>query len=129
MPSPAKRWLGAVLLLLLSAGITFAVGEHLLLPRLPPLMLGKWVVVEGQYAGSTVEFFRDGSMLSALNKDRATEKIQGEVRVEDTSLWVTTRDGLTGKSTTDALTVLELSPLQFVTQDEGGNLLLMKRPP
>jgi len=116
-------------LLLASAAVTFAVGEHLLLPRLPSLMLGKWVVVEGQYTGSNVEFSRNGTMLSTLNKDVATEKIQGQVRVEGTMLWVTTRDALTGKSTTDALTVLELSPLQFVTQDEDGNLLLMKRPP
>ena len=122
-----SRWLATALLVLLSATVTFAVGEHLLLPRLPVLMLGKWIVVEGQYEGSTVELFRDGSMVSTLWKKGGSENIHGEVRVEGVQFWVTTRDRLAGKSTTDALTILDLSAQQFVTQDDAGNILLMKR--
>jgi hypothetical protein len=122
-----SRWLAAAFLVLLSAAVTFAVGEHLLLPRLPVLMLGKWIVVEGQYEGSTAELFRDGSMISTLWKNGGSEDIHGEVRVEGVKFWVTTRDRLAGKSTTEALTILDLSAEQFVTQDEAGNILVMKR--
>jgi uncharacterized protein (TIGR03066 family) len=90
-------------------------------------MLGKWLVIEGGFEGSTVQFFRDGTMVSTLRKDGATQEIQGIVQLEGTQLWVTTRDQRGGKETTDMLTLLELSAEQFVTQDQRGEILLMKR--
>jgi uncharacterized protein (TIGR03066 family) len=118
-------WL--LLIVFFSAFVTYAVGEYLLAPRIPTLMLGKWVVVEGQFQGSTVEFSRDGSMVSNLKKDGAIEKIEGEVSLDGIMLKVTTHDRVTGKKTTDELTILELSDEMLVTQDDGGRVLMMRR--
>ncbi|HYV34473.1 MAG TPA: hypothetical protein VE988_02140 [Gemmataceae bacterium] len=129
--SRLRSWLagpiGSVILILLSAAVTYAVGEHLLLVRIPHLMLGKWVVAEGKYQGSTVEFLRDGTMISNLKEDGATVRIEGQIQVDGTALEITTRNNNTGKQVTDGLTMLELSAHHFVTQDERGEILIMTR--
>jgi uncharacterized protein (TIGR03066 family) len=126
-----RSWLGgragSVLLILFLAAITYTVGEHLLLVRVPHLMLGKWIVAEGKFEGSTVEFLRDGTMISNLKKDGVTVRIEGQIQVDGTLVEVTTRDQNTGKQVKDALTLLELSAQHFVTQDERGEVLIMKR--
>src|SRR4051794_30379040 len=91
------RWLTVLCLVFLTMASTFAIGEYFLLPRLPALMLGKWHVIDGPYEGSTVQFFADGSMESALKAKDTTETIHGTVRVDGLQLRVTTRNSLTGK--------------------------------
>jgi len=118
--------------LALLGGLTFAALELLFDSKIPPLLQGKWVVVEGEFKGATVEFFRDATMTS--NRDPASQEgtIHGTVQVEGNLLRLTTRSPLSNREITDVQIILELSDRQLVTQsvkDPKGNVLRMKRVP
>jgi hypothetical protein len=113
-----------LLLMFLVGIVTYTIGEHYFLLRIPAAMLGKWTVIDGQYSGATVEFLRDGTMRSTL---KTGQRIEGQIRSDGVNVWVTTRDPNTAEETTDTLELLELSPSFFVTQNDAGDTLIMKR--
>src|SRR5437870_4873831 len=83
-PPRWRRWGVALCAAALSGGLTFGALEYWFARRIPVLLEGKWVVVDGKYQGATLEFFRDGTMTSNLNPATKEGVIRGSARVDGT---------------------------------------------
>jgi hypothetical protein len=121
------RWLVPALCLLIAAGGTWAVFEFLILSKLPPELLGKWVVVGGDQDGADFDFFRNGTMRGRINVKGTEHRVDARARVEDKVLYSTTTNPHTGQDETRAQKIVTLTERELVLQDGRGELLKMKR--
>ena len=77
---PVKRWWKRPLLLALTGLIvgaaTWGFCEFVLWSKVPSELVGKWVVNEGPDKGSTIDFYRNGTMVTNVS----TAGLQGVFR-------------------------------------------------
>jgi hypothetical protein len=125
-----KTWIPCLAWGALAALATF-VGFEVFYPvRLPPVMQGKWRVVEGKdLQGATLEFLADGRMIGTIPIDGKETTISGRVALDGNHFRVTTVNPAGGDLQTQAEEILELSERHFAMQDAQGEVLIMERPP
>jgi hypothetical protein len=98
--------------------------------RVPAMMRGKWLVVEGKgLRGATLEFFADGRMIGVVPAVGGEDvALKGRVEVEGNRFRVL----MAGPGTsfaTEPEDILELTDRRFVVQDSQGEVLILERPP
>jgi hypothetical protein len=113
--------------LLLAVGATGALLEFFVGERLPARLVGKWVVVEGQLEGATLEFGRDGSLVGRAQAGPGESVLKGHLFLEDRTLYVTLEDPVTRQEKTVVHTVRLLNRRRLVLEDEEGRLLKLER--
>jgi uncharacterized protein (TIGR03066 family) len=130
-PQPGGPWLPKwtmpILCFFGSAAGTIALFEGVLLGEIPAMMQGKWVVVEGELEGASLEFLRDGSMIGTIKADGKEAAIKGKVHMAGDGFRLTTSNSPNGIEVTDEQTILDLSDEQLVIQDRRGEVLKMTR--
>jgi uncharacterized protein (TIGR03066 family) len=121
-----RKWIIMVAAAVVVAAALFAVFEFLLPDRIPPELVGRWQVVEGDWAGMTLEFKRNGAMTGRPlgAQDRLVE---GHASVEGKLLWTTTTNPFTGREETGTQKILTLTGTELVTEDSKGTRITMKR--
>jgi hypothetical protein len=121
-----RRWLPGwavpVLCVAVGAAVTIAVFEFWILSRLPTALLGKWVVVEGEMEGATLEFFRDGT--GKLTNRGNVGTVKAKVSEDGKTLWTTVADPVTGKEVTHTQTIVSLTETELELEDRGTVLKL-----
>lgn len=118
------------LLVLLAVGVaagTWAFFEFVVWNRLPPDLVGKWVVQGGEQDGATFDFFRNGTMVGRINVHGKEGIINAQVRVEGNTLHSTTTNPNTGAAETRTQTIESLTNTALVLQDDRGQRLIMER--
>lgn len=129
-PDASSRWkhrIGLGLCLFLAAGGTWAVLEFVVWNKLPPELIGKWVVMDGPDEGGTVDFHRNGTMVAKVNNRGMEGIIEAEVRVEDNKIHVTTRNRETGERGTRIQTIKISNGNRLILQDERGVSIKLER--
>ena len=131
MPQPASsarpRWLLGAFLCLLVAALTWAVFEFVVWNRLPPELVGTWVVVTPvDQQGSTLEFSRSGKMIGHLNIKENLHIVRAMVRVEDDKLYSTTWHEQKGEKTV-MQTIRSLTASELVLEDARGERLVLRK--
>jgi hypothetical protein len=121
------RWAVILLCLVFAGGGTWAVAEFVVFSKLPPELVGKWVVQEGEQEGATFDFYRSGSMVGRINLRGREALIKARVRVEDGNLFSTTRNPNTGADETRTQRIVTLNAVSLVLQDDRGQVLRMQR--
>jgi uncharacterized protein (TIGR03066 family) len=121
------HWVVPLLCVTVAAVATFALFEYLILSKVPRAMLGKWVVVEGEMEGATLEFFRDGRMLAKVNMQGKEGVIKAQVEVDGQTMRSTTVNPFTKMEETDTQTIVTLTDTQFVIEDRKGTVMKMER--
>src|SRR4051812_22792126 len=93
-----RGWFVILFLALAAAGGTWALVEYVIWSRVPPELVGKWVVMEGPDEGGTVDFFCNGTMVAKVNLKGKEGIIEAKVRVKDKKrIYVTTTHEATGE--------------------------------
>jgi uncharacterized protein (TIGR03066 family) len=113
--------------LLAAAGGTWAVLEFVIWNTLPPALVGKWVVEQGEQEGATFDFYRNGGMVGRVNVKGREGVIHARVRVEGDTLFSTTRNPYSGQDETRKQTIKTLTAVSLVLEDEQGHVLRMSR--
>jgi uncharacterized protein (TIGR03066 family) len=128
-PSSSRPRLWLVLLLCLagSAVVSFVVFKSLIEPTVPPELVGTWEVTTGPLHGATLDFRPDGTAVAILYKHGKKETTHSSARVEDKTLFLTTRDDASGKEDTVTQTIVELTAEELVLRDEDLITYHMKR--
>ena len=85
--APAKgprlpTWVAPILCLIGSTGATVALCEHVLVNKIPPSIQGKWLVVEGELEGATLEFLKNGTMIGTILVDGRETAVEGQIQME-----------------------------------------------
>ncbi len=128
---PKRRfppWLFAFISILGSAAITVVFFEVMFLNNVPPLLLGKWVITEGEQEGAILEFFKDGTMKGTMQRKGQTGLMQWKVTMNgDDRFRITLSDDESGLITTEMQTILELSNRYFKFQDSQGKVTKLTR--
>jgi uncharacterized protein (TIGR03066 family) len=109
------------------AGGTWAFFELVVWNQIPPELVGKWVVTEGDQEGATFDFYRSGSMVGRINAGGNEAIINARIRVEDKKIHSTTRNPQTGQDDTMVLTIRTLTSSSLEVEDNQGKLLKMER--
>jgi uncharacterized protein (TIGR03066 family) len=120
-------WLVAVACIAVGGGATFSVLHFVILSRVPHAILGKWVVIEGELKGGTLEFRRDGTMIGKVNMKGKEGTIKATVEVEGETMRITSINPYTNRSETDVQTIRTLEDDRFVIEDRKGTTLIMER--
>ncbi len=125
----SRLWRAALALLCVAvaAGATFAVLHFFVLSRLPPAMLGKWLVVGGEMDGATLDFQRDGKMIGKVNMKGKEGTITARVEVDGKTLRITSINPSTNQPETDTQTIHTLTAERFVIEDRKKTVLSMER--
>lgn len=129
-PAAASSWLpwaAGLVILVATAGATWALFEFVILSRIPGALVGKWVVEGGEQDGATFDFYRDGTMRGRINVGGKEGIIHARVRVEGDKMHTTTRNPSTGKDETRTQTIRSLSERELVLADDRGEVLRMTR--
>jgi uncharacterized protein (TIGR03066 family) len=131
-PGPARggsrlKWLLLALVALAAFVGTWAFLERVVWARIPPELVGKWVVTEGPQEGATFDFHRNGTMVGKVNADGNEAIVNAQVRVEDKKIYSTTRNPHTGRDDTRVLTIRTLTARELVVEDQQGKVLKMER--
>jgi uncharacterized protein (TIGR03066 family) len=121
------RWVGLAVCVLLAAGGTWAVMEFVVWNKLPPELVGKWVVQGGEQDGATFDFYRNGTMVGRINNRGMEGVIDARVAVEGESLFITTQNPRTKGDETKTHTIKTLNGQQLVLQDQQGTVFRMER--
>jgi hypothetical protein len=121
------RGLVILLCLVFAGGGTWAVMEYYVFNTLPPELVGKWVVQEGEQEGATFDFFRNGSMRGRINLRGREGIIDARVRVENGTLLSTTRNPNTGANETRTQQIVTLNATSLVLKDDRGQVLRLQR--
>ena len=121
------RWLKVLLVLIAVAGSTFALFEFVLIARVPPELVGRWQVIDGPFRTMTMEFQRDGTMTGRAVIDGQERELEGTASMRGNKLTTTTTNPFTGKRDSATQTVLSLTDTEFVTVDEQGTRIVMRR--
>jgi len=123
------HWATALLCMAVATTATFVLFDHFILSKVPRVMLGKWVVTEGEMEGATIEFFRNGTMLAKMDVNGKEGIINAKVRADENTVWSTTTNPMSGREQTDAQTIISLTDTQFVLEDKKGTVMKMERAP
>ena len=115
------------LVVILAFGGTWTFFELVVWARIPPELVGKWVVKEGPQEGATFDFFRGGTMVGRVNAGGNEAIVNARVRVEDKTIYSTTTNPHTGREDTMVLMIRTLSPRELIVEDQQGQLLKMAR--
>jgi uncharacterized protein (TIGR03066 family) len=121
------KWAAILLVIALAAGGSFAVFEFLLPSRIPRELVGRWRVDGGQMNGTIFEFQRNGTMIGRKTQGDKEGRIEGTAIVTDKTLRTTTTNPFTGKAETGAQTIITLTAKEFVTEDQKGARVTMRR--
>ncbi|MBI3407223.1 MAG: hypothetical protein HY040_02560 [Planctomycetes bacterium] len=124
-----KRRIILILALLLAGGGTWAFFEFVLWNKIPSDLVGKWEVVDGprEYAGATLEFFRQGKLVVRVNRGGDLGIIDATIRVAGKKIFSTTQRPTTGETSTSAFVILTLTDRELIVEDEQGNPMKMRR--
>ncbi len=120
-------WLVLGLCLLVAFGGAWAATEFFLFSKLPPELVGKWVVQGGPQDGATFDFFRGGNMEAHLNNNGNEVVLKAQVAVEGKTLLTTTRNPHTGQDETNTSTIRELTRDSLVLETKQGEVFRMTR--
>jgi uncharacterized protein (TIGR03066 family) len=123
------KWALVLLVIAVAAGATFALFEFVLIARLPAELVGRWHVSEGEMAGATLEFRRNGTMTVRMTVAGKDYLMEGTATVSGKTLRTTAENPLTGKAETGAQTIVTLTETELVTQDGKGTRVTMRRSP
>lgn len=116
-PSTWPHWAIPSLCVLLATLGTWAFFEFVVWNRLPPELVGKWVVVEPfDQDGATFDFFRSGSLKAHLNNKGNEMIVEAGVAVEDKVLLTTTRNPNTGRDETRKSVIRELTQDSLIVE-------------
>jgi uncharacterized protein (TIGR03066 family) len=126
-PTSWKRLAGLGLCLLLAAGGTWAIMEYVVWDKLPPELVGKWVVTGGEQEGATFDFYRNGTMVARVNNRGNLDLVNAQVAVEGDTLFITTRHPVNHSEMTKKQTIKTLTGQQLVLQDEQSHVFRMER--
>jgi hypothetical protein len=130
---PVLRRLILILLCVTSAAAVSAVvgawglTEFVLPSKLPPELVGKWVVNGGPQDGATFDFHRRGTMTAHLNDNGTEVVVEARASVVDRKLFTTTRNPHTRKDETSASKIQELTPNSLVLETDKGEVFRMTR--
>ena len=102
---------------------TWAVLELVVWNRLPHELIGKWIVVEGQMEGTTMEFRRDGSLLARRPEGDWETVLKAQVTVEDRTMVVKSQNNRTGQEEIAIHFIRALGQSEMVLEDERGQRL------
>ena len=126
-PRRSWRWLIVLLVLVVVAGSTFALFEFVLIARVPSELVGRWQVIDGPFRSMTMEFQRDGTMTGRAAINGEERELEGSASLRGNKLTTTTTNPFTGKRDSATQTVLSLTDTEFVTVDENGTRIVMRR--
>jgi uncharacterized protein (TIGR03066 family) len=121
------RWAVAALCLLLAGGGTWAAMEFVVWSKLPPELVGKWVVQGGPQDGATFDFYRTGGMSARLNNNGSEVRLDARAAVQGKRLLTTTQNPRTRQDETRTCTIRELTPSTLVLETEQGEVFRMVR--
>jgi uncharacterized protein (TIGR03066 family) len=126
---PRKRrvWLVALICLVGATVASFFVFKYLLLPGIPPELVGTWQVTDGPLRGATLEFRRNGTAVAVMYKEGKKETTNQSVRVEGTTMVLTGQDDPSGKNDIVTQTIVRLTDDELVIRDADRNTYRMKR--
>jgi hypothetical protein len=136
--SGARIWTWGLALLgiMLTASVSYAVFHFVILSKIPRQMVGTWVVMEVKMAegnkgneslkGGRMQFRRDGTMICQANMDGKGYTIRATVEVEEKTLRITSFNP-SGQPVTDVQRILTLAGDQLVIEDRTGTVLIMER--
>jgi hypothetical protein len=139
--NPARQWLPrrllAVAVIALAAWGGYAILAYCILTRVPPALVGTWVVVEVRtkddskadeaLKGGRLQFRRDGVMIGKVNLNGKEAVITAKAVVEGQTLKITSVNPHTGQSVTDVQTIRTLAGDHFVIEDRKGTVLVLER--
>jgi uncharacterized protein (TIGR03066 family) len=111
----------------LAAGGIWAVLEFVVWTRLPQEFVGKWVVIEGQMKGTTMEFHRDGSLVGRSRQGDLEIVLEAQATVEGRMMFITSKNRATGQDEIAVHTIRALGPREMVLEDEEHQLLKLAR--
>jgi hypothetical protein len=106
---------------------TWAVLEFFVWAKLPPELVGKWVVEGGEQDGATFDFSRNGTLEAHLNNRGQEHILKAKVAVEDKKLLITTQNPHTKLDETRACIMRELTQNRLVVEFEKGEVFKMAR--
>ncbi len=95
--------------------------------RVPPELVGKWVVREGPQEGATFDFHRGGTMVGHVNAGGNEAIVKARIRVQDKAIYSTTTNPHTGHEDTMVLNIRALTARDLVVEDPQGQVLKMER--
>ena len=124
-----KRPLLLALTALLVGGATWAFCEFVLWNKVPSELVGKWVVNQGPDKGSTIDFSRNGTMITKINnvKLEGIFEIEARIRVQGKKIHCTIRNQETGEEGTRVQTIKALDETHLVLEDERGMSVKLER--
>jgi hypothetical protein len=129
-PQSVRGWGRTLLFLAIAIAVaasTFALFEYVIWAKIPPALVGKWVVEGGDQDGATFDFSRNGKMLGRINVANNTHWINARVRVEDDFLITTTWHPQTGQENTTKQTIRTLDDQTLNLVDQRGQILRLVR--
>jgi uncharacterized protein (TIGR03066 family) len=121
------RWAVLTCCLIVAAGGSWAFAEFVLWNKLPPELVGKWVVVGGEQDGATFDFYRSGTMVGNVNVQGRHGIVNATVAVEGDKLLTTTRNPSTGREETRSQTIKTLNRRSLELVDARGLVLNLIR--
>jgi uncharacterized protein (TIGR03066 family) len=127
---PAQRsplWLVLLLCLAGSSVASFVVFKCLIVPAVPPELVGTWEVTAGPLRGATLEFRQDGTAVAIMYKQGKQATTHSTAKVEGKTLSLTTKDETSSKEETVTQTIFELTADELVLRDEDLVTYHMKR--
>jgi hypothetical protein len=121
------RWAVIGLCVVLAFGATLAVCEFFIFAKLPPELVGKWVVLGGQQDGATFDFSRRGTLEAHLNDNGMMKGMIATVAVEDKTMRVTTQKPGTERYDTTTCVIRELTGEFLVVEFPNNEVFRMAR--
>jgi hypothetical protein len=121
------RWVLLALCLVIPAAGAWAAFEFLVWNKLPPELVGKWVVLEGPQEGATLDFSRRGTLIGKVNLAGKEGILNARVQVDGKKLLSTTKHPRTGQDETHVQVIRTLTAKEMVLEDERGGLLKLER--
>jgi len=121
------RWLILALCMLVPAAGVWAALEFMVWNKLPPALVGKWVVEGGPQDGATFDFSRRGTLEAHLNNQGTEHVLEGNVTVQDRKLFISTQNPKTLQYETRSCNIRELTEATLVVEFEEGEAFKMAR--
>ena len=126
---PARKrrlWVFLLLCLAGSSLVSFVVFKYIA-PTIPHELIGTWEVTEGRLKGATLEFQWHGTAIATLDKQGKKEVTNSTAKVEGKTLYLTSRDDVTGQPETVSQRIVALTENELVIRDEERNTYRLRR--
>lgn len=114
-------------LFLFAAVGAWAAFEFVVWNRVPSALVDKWVVVGGPDDGAMIDIYRNGTMVTTVNKGPDEATMTATIRVDGEKLTVMSRNLRTGEIGTRVQTFKLLDETRLVLQDERGVSIRLER--